>query len=93
MLIGIEHDPEELNLDQYPVRVVRVRHPLPACVRIRALRPQIVILGASVVPAFLPELAQAVTDVGAMAIDAVLPGKDGLRLTFVRAVQAAMARG
>ena len=94
MLIAIdrEREPEDLSLDKLPVRVVRVRHPLPACVRIRALRPHIVIVGASVVPAFLPELAQAVSDVGAIVIDAVMPGKDGLRLTFVRAIQAAMTR-
>ncbi len=93
MLIRIDpgEEPPELDLSRLPVRVVRVRHPLPACVRIRALRPHIVIVGATVVPAFLPELVRAVSEVGATLIDAVMPGKEGLRPTLVNAIQSAMA--
>lgn len=52
MLVRIEpgHEPSELGLDDLPVRVLRVRHPLPACVRMRILRPEAILVGPSVQP-------------------------------------------
>jgi hypothetical protein len=44
------HEPEELGLSELPIRVLRVRHPLPACVRMRIVVPEAVLVGPSVQP-------------------------------------------
>jgi hypothetical protein len=61
MLVRIEpgHEPSELGLDDLPVRVLRVRHPLPACVRMRILRPEAILVGPSVQPRDLSLLMDA----------------------------------
>jgi hypothetical protein len=50
MLVRIEarEDPPELGLGERNLRVVRVRHPVPACQRMRIVRPAVVIVGPSV---------------------------------------------
>ena len=46
--IAAGEEPRELALDDLFVRVLRVRHPVPACQRIRITRPHVVIFGESV---------------------------------------------
>lgn len=50
MLVRLEpgEEPKELALDDLFVRVLRVRHPLPAVQRMRITRPLVVVLGESV---------------------------------------------
>ncbi len=50
MLVRVapEDEPEELGLEDLPVRVLRVRHPVPACQRMSVTRPLVVIVGESV---------------------------------------------
>jgi len=50
MLVRIEREEEQsgLDLESLGVVVYRVRHPLPACERMRVLRPEVVLLGESV---------------------------------------------
>jgi len=64
MLVRIEpgHEPSELGLDDLPVRVLRVRHPLPACVRMRILRPEAILVGPSVQPRDLSLLMDVAYD-------------------------------
>lgn len=50
MLVGV--DPAEeatrLDLDELASGLLRVKHPLPACERMRVMRPLVVIVGAAV---------------------------------------------
>jgi hypothetical protein len=49
MLVRVElWEESPLLLRELPVRVLRVRHPIPACERMRLTRPAVVIAGASV---------------------------------------------
>ena len=50
MLVRIEREEEQsgLDLESLGVVIYRVRHPLPACQRMRVLRPEVVLLGESV---------------------------------------------
>lgn len=50
MLVRVapEEELEELDLEDLPVRVLRVRHPVPACQRMGITRPLVVIIGDSV---------------------------------------------
>jgi hypothetical protein len=50
MLVRLEtgEEPRELGLARLPVSVLRVRHPLPACERMRVTRPLVVIVGPTV---------------------------------------------
>lgn len=51
MLVRVEPWEEGLLLlRELPVRVLRVRHPIPACERMRLTRPAVVIAGARVRP-------------------------------------------
>jgi hypothetical protein len=61
MLVRIEpgHEPVELGLEDLPVKVLRVRHPLPACVRMRILHPEVLLVGPSVQPRDLALLQDA----------------------------------
>lgn len=71
MLVRIEpgDEPEGLGLRELSgaVRVVHVRHPIPACERMRVLRPLVVVVGESVLPWAMPYLEKA-----ASAIDAAM---------------------
>lgn len=57
MLVRIEPAEEQggLDLESLGILVYRVRHPLPACVRMRVLRPEVVLVGKSVTS---PDLGQ-----------------------------------
>jgi hypothetical protein len=61
MLVRLEpgEEPCELGLVCLPVSVLRVRHPLPACERMRVMRPLVVIVGPSVVERDLALLMHA----------------------------------
>jgi len=49
MLVRVEPWEEgPLLLRELPVRVLRVRHPIPACARMRLTRPAVVVAGARV---------------------------------------------
>jgi hypothetical protein len=50
MLVRIEpgEEPTGLDLDGLALRIFRVRHPLPACVRMGVLLPEAVLVGPSV---------------------------------------------
>jgi hypothetical protein len=61
MLVQVEpgDEPRELALAELPVRVLRVRYPLPACVRMLVMRPLAVIIGPAVVELDLAFLFRA----------------------------------
>jgi len=61
MLVRIERGEEqtELDLDSLGVQVYRVRHPLQACVRMHVVRPEVILLGASVTS---PDMARVLYD-------------------------------
>ncbi len=58
MLVRIEREEEQsgLDLESLGVLVYRVRHPLPACQRMRVLRPEVVLLGESVLSADMAQV-------------------------------------
>ncbi len=85
-------EPPELKLHELPVRVLRTRHPLPACVRIRVVHPHVVVVGRSVMPGFLPELLRAARAVKAELIDLSVAGRHELHDLLVGGIRSATAR-
>ncbi len=95
MLVRIEPgaEPSELGLDDLPYKVLRVRHPLPACTRMRVTRPHVVLVGTSVLPRdFVLVLAAADRIGAAVALLGGLTGPDGLRDWVVRSVDEVHTR-
>jgi hypothetical protein len=81
MLVRIERGEEqgELGLESLGILVYRVRHPLPACQRIRVLRPEVILAGESVLSPDLAHLLFAAHE----TVAAVMPRTqllDGARL-------------
>ncbi len=70
MLVRIEpgHEPPGLDLHELPVLVYRVRHPLPACVRMRVLRPEVLLVGPSVPPRDLALMIDEANDLEAAIV-------------------------
>jgi hypothetical protein len=70
MLVRIEpgEEPRELGLDELGVDVVRVRHPLPACERLRVVRPMVVIVNAQVRPQDVAFVRRAASEIGARVL-------------------------
>ena len=95
MLVRIDpgSEPEDLRLEDTPFEVLRVRHPLPACTRVRVTHPALVLVGRSVQPRDFVLLLRAADDVGAevFLIDAVMPA-EGLHTWMVRMTAACHAR-
>jgi hypothetical protein len=50
MLVRVDpaSEPKDLGVEEMGGRVLRVRHPLPACQRMQVMRPLVVIVGESV---------------------------------------------
>ena len=67
MLVRIEpgDEPAELGLEELGVRVLRVRHPIPACQRMRITRPFVVVVGESVREAQRRLLVEEASQIGA----------------------------
>ena len=70
MLVRIERgeEPRELALEELDADVVRVRHPLPACARIRVVRPLVVILNAEVRAQDVAFVRRTATEIGAKVL-------------------------
>ena len=94
LLVRIEEgeDPPELRLREQPLLVLRVRHPLPACVRIRVVHPHVVVVGRSVMPGFLPELFRAARAVKAELLDLSVTGRHELHDSLIAGIRASLAR-
>jgi hypothetical protein len=60
-----ERDEAALGLDQLPVRILRVRHALPACHRMRIVHPEIVLVGRDVAALDLPLLLDSAFETAA----------------------------
>ncbi|HEX8796904.1 MAG TPA: hypothetical protein VF765_38395 [Polyangiaceae bacterium] len=69
LLIGIEpgEEPAELGIRELAgaLRVLRVRYPIPACQRIRIVRPHVIIVDRTVRAWSLAAIEQAAKEVGA----------------------------
>ncbi len=94
MLVRVEPDDEaSLGLDQLPVRVLRVRHPLPACTRMRILRPEVLLVGPTVHPRDIGLLTDAAYDIAAGILH-VGPfiGREGLHAWVVRTLGIVQSR-
>jgi hypothetical protein len=63
--IAAGDEPAELGLDQLAIRVLRVRHPVPACHRMRITRPLVVIVDESVREADRAMLMEEAHNIGA----------------------------
>ncbi len=70
MLVRIERgeEPAGLDLDALPLQVFRVRHPLPACVRMGVLRPEVILAGASVPPRDLASMIEHAHEIQAAVV-------------------------
>ncbi len=81
MLVRVEaeDEPRELRSAAARVKALRVREPVPACERIRILRPHLVVVGRTVGSWAYAELAWAARQVGAEIVDLrhVAPGGAG----------------
>jgi hypothetical protein len=97
MLIGIEpgDEPAELGLQELAgaLRVVRVRHALPACHRMLIVQPVVVIVGESVQEWSLPALDDAARQTGAeVLLLGPLVVREALRDWLRRALEAGLRR-
>ena len=94
MLIGLAagEEPPALGLEERVVEIVRVRFARPACVRIRVLRPHVVVVGPGVKPHHLPELVRASRDGTAEIVDLSVVRGQKLRAAMSNALQSALAR-
>jgi hypothetical protein len=70
MLVRLEpgEEPAELGLGDLFARVLRVRHPLPACQRMRIMRPLVVLVGESVRQPDRDMLMEQACDIGAVLL-------------------------
>jgi hypothetical protein len=70
MLVRIERgqEPPGLDLEELALQVYRVRHPLPACVRMSVLRPDVLLVGASVPPRDLATMIEQANEIQAALI-------------------------
>jgi hypothetical protein len=75
--VAQDEEPPELSSDTVAVRAVRVREPIPACERIRILRPHLVLVGRDVGAWALPDLIWAARAAGAELIDLGLNARRG----------------
>ena len=91
MLVQVEHEEEPAGLTDLPVRVVRVRHPVPAFVRMRVLKPCVVIVGRAVTVGYLPELFRAAREIDAKLMDAKMASGDGLRSALASMLRVRIA--
>jgi hypothetical protein len=76
-----------------PFPVLRVRHPLPACVRIGVMPPAVILVGKTVKPRDFAPLQAAADEVGAEVylLDSLAP-PDGLYEWLVRRAARVQAR-
>jgi hypothetical protein len=76
MLVRIEpgEEPEGLDLDALAVHVFRVRHPLPSCVRMSVLRPEVILVGPSVQPRDLACMIEQANEIQAAVVWMTLLG-------------------
>jgi uncharacterized protein (TIGR02266 family) len=95
LVVGIEpgDEPQGLDLSTLPVRVVRVRNAAPACERIRAVEPHVVLMTADLDAVGTEQLELAAVDAGAELLE-LRPGVSGaaLRKELVEALQIVSAR-
>jgi hypothetical protein len=95
MLVRVEPgtEPADLRPEALPFPVLRVRHPLPACVRIVVMRPAVILVGKTVMPRDFEPLQAAADEVCAevFLLDALAPPV-GLHRWLVRRVAAVQAR-
>lgn len=97
MLVGIEPgtEPVELGIEDLAgaLRVDRVRHPLPACQRIRILRPHVIVVSDRLRAWSMRALEQAAGEVGASILQlGPLVCRELLGEWLRGALQAALAR-
>jgi hypothetical protein len=95
MLIRIDpgHEPTELGLGDLPVSVLRVRHPLPACLRMRILLPEAILVGPSVQPRDLSLLMDAAYETQAALMPlAHMVGQSALRPWLLRMLDVVRER-
>lgn len=73
MLVQVERS-QELHLlgreSEPSLRILRVKYPLPACVRMRVMRPTVVVVGGEVFGRDLALVLDAASDVNAILIRA-----------------------
>jgi hypothetical protein len=95
MLVRIDPgtEPADLRLDDLPFTVLRVRHPLPACVRMRVMRPAVVLVGRSVLPRDFVLMLAAADRIGAsVTLLGGLTATEGLHDWLVRTVDEVQTR-
>jgi hypothetical protein len=91
MLVRVEPADEarDLDLAAYTDQVLRVRHPLPACERMRTMRPVLVIVGPTVCRPDVDSLVCAAREV---ACEVVVMGAFVSRAAFQDTLRRAIAR-
>jgi hypothetical protein len=95
MLVRIDPgtEPPDMRIDDLPFTVLRVRHPLPACVRMKVMRPAVVLVGRTVLPRDFVLLLAAADKIGAsVALMGGLTSSEGLHDWIVRTVGEVQTR-
>jgi hypothetical protein len=94
LLVHVDPDDEAetLGLDELAVRILRVRHPLPACERIRVVRPLAVVIGHGVRGLDLDLVRDAAHEVGGEIVELEAVARSALREEVRRAVDRASKR-
>jgi hypothetical protein len=94
MLVRVKRGDEEesLGLAALDVQVIRVTHPLPACERMRVLRPSVVVAGPGIGDEDLDRLMEAARAIGTQVIAlAAFVGPAAVRAALRRAIDRATA--
>jgi hypothetical protein len=79
-------------IERLGLQVLRVRHPLPACQRIRVTRPIAVIVGPTIRAADMDCIAQAAAEVEARMVELTVVGEDRLGAVLQRVVGAVVVQ-
>jgi hypothetical protein len=97
MLIRIEPKAPEVSewgLGQLDAEVLHVRHPLPACERMRITRPVVVVVGEDVRPVDVAFIKRAAREIGARVVQVgPLLVRDSLRNWIRTALNEALDAG
>ena len=95
MLVRVEpgEEPEGLDLDALALQVFRVRHPMPACVRMGVLRPEAILVGPSVQPRDLACMIEQANEIQAAVVWVTLLGaQDSLPERLLELIDAVRER-
>jgi hypothetical protein len=95
MLVVVDDAEQAVTIDwtELAHRVLRVRQPIPACERMRIMRPRVVVVGPTVAGRDVEQLRDTAREIGCEVVELrPFVGRDALRDAVCRAVDRASSR-